>query len=241
MALATAGEKLRAQCVRYAIVDALSDRHLRDIGLAFFQLPLLTGGSGLARGLPDAYRRRGLLSERTSDHGLAATRGASAVLAGSCSAATLRQIAYHNRHYPCLALDPVRLADGPEERQNAVRWALERLDSRPLIYTSADPQVVARVQLELGKDRAAQVAEAALAEIACALVEAGVDKLVVAGGETSGAVAQALQVTALRIGAPIAPGVPWTSAIGKEPLALAFKSGNFGGDDFFTQALERAP
>ena len=94
-----------------------------------------------------------------------------------------------------------------------------------------------KTQQELGADRAGQLVEQAFARIAQGLVQAGVRKLVVAGGETAGAVVSALGVRRLRIGPQIDPGVPWTESLDDPPLALALKSGNFGSPDFFAKAL----
>ncbi len=240
-AIVAATQALREKGIRFAIVDACNDGHLRAIGEACASLPLLTGGSGLARGLPGAYRRAGLLRRPGAAGLLPATSGAAAVLAGSCSAATLRQVAHYRMSHPSLALDPATLAADPQAVDAATNWALQRLSERPLVYTSASPAEVAQAQASLGAEQAASVVEVALSRIAQALVRAGVDKLVVAGGETSGAVVNALNIRALRIGPPIDPGVPWTSTIADRPFALALKSGNFGGDDFFTKALECAP
>jgi len=233
---------LAAAGVRHAIVDACSDAHLRAIGAAASGLPLITGGSGVARGLPDAYRRLGWLAAHTQASALPAITGHAAILAGSCSAATLRQIAHFSAHHPALRLTPQALAADPETIDRAIAWARERLAAGPvLIYASASPDEVAKAQADLGKAQAADHVEAAMARLATSLVAAGVRKLVVAGGETSGAVMGALGAVALRIGPQIDPGVPWTSTIGAPALALALKSGNFGGDDFFTKALKEAP
>jgi len=107
-----------------------------------------------------------------------------------------------------------------------------------LIYSTADPAGVAKVQAKLGRERAARDIEETFAHLAVELVKRGVRRLVVAGGETSGAVVSALGVDALAIGPQIDPGVPWTTTLSAPTLALALKSGNFGGDDFFERALQ---
>jgi 3-dehydrotetronate 4-kinase len=141
---------------------------------------------------------------------------------------------------PALRIDPLRLAAGLPVVQEALAWASTRLQSGPvLIYATSMPQEVKAVQLELGVDRAGALIEQALAQVAEGLVAAGVRKLVVAGGETSGAVVGALGIRALRIGPQIDPGVPWTESLDDEPIALALKSGNFGGVDFFSKALKQ--
>jgi 3-dehydrotetronate 4-kinase len=229
---------LRAEGVRIAIADAIDNDDLRVLAEACADLPLLTAGSGVALGLPPLYARQGWLA--LDDHAaeLDAVGGAAAVLSGSCSVATNAQVArWQAAGRPLHTLDPRALARGEPAVATAVQWARDRLAHGPvLIAATAAPEQLRAVQAELGAARAGELVEHALAQIACALVEAGVHRLVVAGGETSGAVVQALGVTTLRIGPAICPGVPWTQAQGR-PLKLALKSGNFGGPDFFAEAL----
>ena len=233
--------QLRREGVRQAIADATSDRHLADLGTAAEGLALITGGSGIAMGLPGNFRRAGLLAESAQADQLPEVGGHGAVLAGSCSAATLEQIERFGAAHPVLTLDPLALADDGAEVKRAIAWAGERLGEAPLlIHSSALPEQVAKVQEALGLGAGAAV-EAAMARIAAALVERGVRRLVVAGGETSGAVVAALGVQGLRIGPPIDPGVPWTVSLGEPHLALALKSGNFGAPDFFLKAFGCAP
>jgi uncharacterized protein YgbK (DUF1537 family) len=234
--------ELRRAGVRQAIADATSDRHLVDLGTAAAGLALITGGSGIAMGLPANFRRAGLLAGPGQADRLPTVDGHAAVLAGSCSAATLEQIERFAATGPMLALDPLALVESGEEVQRAIAWAEERLGEAPLlIRSSAPPEEVARVQEAAGRERIGAVIEAAMARIAVALVERGVRRLVVAGGETSGAVVAALGVRALRIGPPIDPGVPWTVSLDEPHLALALKSGNFGAPDFFRKAFDCAP
>lgn len=234
--------RLRADGVRYAIVDAVEDRHLLDIGMACADMRLVTGGSGIALGLPENFRRRGALRTAGGADVLPAVGGSAAVIAGSCSAATLTQIVHMKQARPAFAIDPMALAAGEDVVGRALAWARERLPGGPvLIYASAPPEEVARTQERLGRERAGEMIERALAEIAAALVSAGVRRLVIAGGETSGAVVQRLGVKALRIGPQIDPGVPWTATVEEPVLALALKSGNFGAPDFFTRAFEMLP
>ncbi|MNH25654.1 hypothetical protein D3C79_856680 [compost metagenome] len=165
------------------------------------------------------------------------------MLSGSCSVATNGQVAHwRDSGKPGFAIDPLRLAEGHDLVTEALDWAQPLLARGPvLIYASAHPDAVKAVQARLGVEAAGAIVERALAQIALGLLELGVRTFVVAGGETSGAVVKALGVEALRIGPSIAPGVPWTLGQGQAPVALALKSGNFGGPDFFTQALELAP
>jgi len=230
--------RLRADGMSYAIVDAVEDRHLLDIGAACAEMRLITGGSGIALGLPENFRRRGMLRTTGGADTLPAVGGYAAVIAGSCSAATLAQIGNMKQGHPTFAIDPLALASGEDVVARAVAWSRERLTGGPvLIYASAPPEEVARTQRTLGRERVGEIIEQALAEIAAGLVAAGVRRLIVAGGETSGAVVQRLGARALRIGPQIDPGVPWTATIGEPTLALALKSGNFGAPDFFTRAF----
>ena len=241
-AIAADFARLRADDIRYAIVDAVEDRHLLDIGAACSDMLLITGGSGIALGLPENFRRRELLRATGGADALPAVGGYGAVIAGSCSAATLAQIEHMKRARPAVAIDPLALAAGEDVPARAIAQVKEHLAGGPvLIYASAPPEQVARTQERLGRERAGAMIERALAEIAARLVAAGVRRLIVAGGETAGAVVQRLGVKALRIGPQIDPGVPWTATVGEPVLALALKSGNFGAADFFTRAFGMLP
>jgi uncharacterized protein YgbK (DUF1537 family) len=233
-AVRTAFDELRKGGFRHAIVDAIDDEHLRTIGTACAGLALVTGGSGVAMGLP-ANLKRDVASAKTGT--LPRIDGPAAVIAGSCSEATLGQIAAMKERHPALAIDP--LAFGRDPVGEAIAWAKPKLGQGPvLIYASAAPDQVAQIHAKLGREESGALIERTLAGIAQGLVDSGVRRLVVAGGETSGAVVAKLGVTALRIGPEIAPGVPWTASTGKTPLLLALKSGNFGARDFFTKAFE---
>jgi 3-dehydrotetronate 4-kinase len=201
-------------------------------------LPLITAGSGVALGLPAVYEARGWIRPDAQAAALPAVSGAAAVLSGSCSAATNAQVQHWiEAGRPALRIDARELARGRPVAAEALAWARERLADAPvLVYATARPEEVQAIQSELGAERAGALVEQCLATIAQGLVETGVRRLVVAGGETSGAVVQALGVQQLRIGAPIDPGVPWTQAEDR-PLLLALKSGNFGSTDFFSKAL----
>lgn len=232
--------ELRADGVRQAIADAVTERDLVALGEAAADLALITGGSGIAMGLPENFRRRSLLAATEEADQLPAIAGASAVLAGSCSAATLGQIERFGAMRPVFTLDPFGLARGDDQIGRALAFAEEHLSNGPvLIAASAPPEQVAAVQKELGRERAGALIEDAMAAIAKGLIGLGVRRLVVAGGETSGAVVNALRIEALKIGPPIDPGVPWTASLSEPPLLLALKSGNFGAPDFFTKAFER--
>lgn len=232
--------RLRGDGITHAVVDAVADADLMTIGAACADLKLVTGGSGVSMGLPENFRRAGLLPATDSAATLPAAHGHAAILAGSCSTATLGQIADFERHGATLRLDTTALCEGKDVVGPALAWARARLGTAPvLLSVSGTPDAVKAVQARFGVEASSQRIEAAMAELARALVAAGVGRLVVAGGETSGAVVNALGARALRIGPEIDPGVPWTAATleGGRVVALALKSGNFGAVDFFTKAF----
>ena len=231
-------DKLAADGVRHVIVDAVADTDLGIIGEAVGDDVLVTGGSGVALGLPAAYRRRGLLAHKSGADALPAIGGSAAVLAGSCSAATLGQIAnFKGAH---LALDTDAICRGEPVGDKALAWAKGKLGNGPILLSASDkPEAVKALQQKYGVEKSSHAIESTMAQLAKGLVAAGVGRLVVAGGETSGAVVGALDVTALRIGPEIDPGVPWTASVGSKPLLLALKSGNFGAPDFFTKAFAK--
>lgn len=232
-------QTLCAEGCRFAIVDALSDADLVAIGAACADMKLITGGSGLAIGLPDNFRRAGLLRDAAAD-ALPQVHGHAAVLAGSCSAATLRQVAVMRQRCEWFELDPFEIGAGGDLARKALEWAAPRVSAKPvLIYSTAEPGTVERVQAALGRGQAGHLIERTFGQIAQGLVQMGVRRLVVAGGETSGAVVAALGIEALRVGPEIDPGVPWTASVGDDPVALALKSGNFGADDFFLKAFQK--
>ena len=231
---------LGAEGCGFAVTDALADEDLTALGAACRDLPLVTAGSGLAIGLA----RNFVAEPSVAAAALPPGTGFAAVLAGSCSTATLRQIEAMRARHPAFAIDPLTLAEGADLVGAALDWAARHLAEGPvLIHASAPPDAVRAVQQKLGVEQAGALVEAALAAIAQGLVARGVGRLIVAGGETSGAVVKALGIKALRIGPEIDPGVPWTQALGDDapPLALALKSGNFGAPDFFLKAWSRLP
>ncbi len=230
--------ELRADGVGMAVADALSDADLYTLGTACAGLALLTGGSGLALGLPDNFRRAGKLRDFDVSE-LPQVAGGEVVLAGSASVATNGQVAaWLEAGRPAYRIDPLALAAGKPIVAEALAFARDAVQT-VLIYATSAPDEVKAVQQQLGVERAGAMVEEALGEIASGLREAGVRRFVVAGGETSGAVVQALGVQLLQIGAQIDPGVPATISSTAEPLALALKSGNFGGRDFFAKALKQ--
>ena len=236
-------DALRQEGCGIAIVDALSNDDLMTIGAACADMPLLTGGSGVALGLPRNFAAQGLLGDAGQASRMPAIDGAALVVAGSCSGATQGQVAHWRESgRPALRIDPLALAAGDPVVAQALVWAREHLSAGPvLVYATSAPQDVAAVQAKLGVQRAGALVEQALAGITRELVDAGVRKLVVAGGETAGAVVGALGLDRLRVGPQIDPGVPWMvgqdGRFAQAPLAVALKSGNFGTVDFFSKAL----
>jgi uncharacterized protein YgbK (DUF1537 family) len=239
-AIQTRIAQLRADGVGLAVVDAISNEDLLRLGPALKGLPLLTAGSGVAIGLAANF---GIAPSNTAG-ALPAAKGWQAVVSGSCSLATNRQVAaFVAAGLPALAIKPLSLA--PDEHgavTQALNWARPLLEQGPvLIYSSADPTAVKAVQTQLGVQAAGELVERALAAIARGLVELGVRQLVVAGGETSGACVQALNISQMKIGPQIDPGVPWchaqSDAAPNGGLHLTLKSGNFGTDDFFVKAF----
>jgi uncharacterized protein YgbK (DUF1537 family) len=237
--LRTRAGELRSAGHRHAILDATRDEHLVAAGEAFLDAALTTGGAGLGMGLARALASRGRAAPKDAPSTLPRLAGPAVVLSGSCSSATLAQVAAVRERYPSFQLEPLALARGAEHLDAALAWARAHLGATPLLISaSAPPESVAKARAALGQQRAAELVEDAFRRIARELAAAGARTFVVAGGETSGAVVEALGVRALAIGPEIAPGVPWTGAVGGKPFLLALKSGNFGGADFFTRAFE---
>ena len=236
-------EELKAEGVGIAVVDAVSNDDLLRLGPALLGLPLVTAGSGVATGLPQNF---GIVPSSAAS-ALPPRMGWQAVVSGSCSLATNRQVAHFIQSgQPALALDPLQLAQqeaaGVDAAVQALAWAKPLLAAGPvLVYSTAAADAVKAVQGRLGVEEAGAMVERTLGRIARGLVGLGVRQLIVAGGETSGACVQALGITQMKIGPQIDPGVPWCHAAADAAagagLHLALKSGNFGTDDFFTKAF----
>ncbi len=240
-ATASAFTSLRNAGMSYGVVDALTDHDLAIIGAAASAHRLVTGGSGVALGLPENFRRQGRIGPPT-ESGVPRVSGRQVVLAGSCSQATRGQIAFAKRIWPHRKLDVHRIATGDPVVAETLSWANEHTNHSPvLVYTSAEPDEVAAIQKQHGRERTGELIENTFGRLAQELVASGARRLIVAGGETSGAVVSALNVQSLRIGAEIDPGVPWTETLGEPRIALALKSGNFGGEDFFAKAMSMLP
>jgi 3-dehydrotetronate 4-kinase len=239
-AIAEALTTARQNGFHHMVVDALADEDLFALGEACAELKLVTGGSGAALGLPANFVKAGLLEKRNTVSPLPKIGGPAVVLSGSCSAATNAQVAVFKERHKARALDVESLMTNSDDEVTVVTaWAKAQGEKDPvLIYSTNTPEHVAALQARYGRENAGAVIEQAIGTIARRLFEQGVCRFVVAGGETSGAVTSALGVQALTIGPQIAPGVPVTHALGPKQLGLVLKSGNFGGPDFFAQALE---
>lgn len=235
-------QQLRAAGVRFAIVDAIVKDDLMHLGRALADARFVVAGAGVASGLPQNHG----LHPSAAACSLPAASGARAVVSGSCSVATNQQVAHFIQHgLPAFAIDPLRIAAGHDVAGEALAWADPLLGDQPvLVYSSAAPAAVCSVQGQLGVADAGALVERTLAAVALGLVERGVRQLILAGGATSGACAQALGVRQLRIGPQIEAGVPWCHA--RAPacdteLHVALKPGNFGSTDFFTKAFQQLP
>jgi uncharacterized protein YgbK (DUF1537 family) len=219
------------------VVDAIDDVDLLAIGAALKDSRFLTGGSGIAMGLAHNFiskgKARGALPTGVN------INGPEAILAGSCSNATRDQIEFHLQSHPALAIGVDQVMSGAMTENDVVEFAMRNVGRAPLIYSSATPSEVESAQARYGKETVAGRLDRLFAIAARQLVARGVQRLVVAGGETSGAVVSALDIDSVVVGEEIAPGVPVLSAAAPVPIALALKSGNFGSRDFFSKALQR--
>ncbi len=231
---------LRDDGTAHVVVDAVANEDLYTIAESCQDMDFLTGGSALAMPLPEIWLREGLLARSDIPAVARYENGPAIVLSGSCSAMTNRQVAtYLSGGAPAFRLDPLALAEeGPSP---ALHWlARQGLHATPIIYATAEPASIRAAQEKLGAERAGSLVEEALATCAVAARDAGARRFIVAGGETSGAVAKALGIDRLDIGAEIAPGVPWCFArTGGHDVAITLKSGNFGRETFFDDAVEK--
>jgi uncharacterized protein YgbK (DUF1537 family) len=238
-ALAARLAELGAQGVAHVVVDAVSNDDLTVIARACQDMALMTGGSAVARPLPLIWADKGLVVRRGGD-AMPRVDGPSILLSGSCSAMTNRQVAAAlAAGRPAFRLDPLDLADNGADA--ALAWlASQDMIATPLVYATAEPASVREAQARLGKDRAGRLVEGTLAACAVLARDTGARRFVVAGGETSGAVAKALGIDRLDVGPEISAGVPWCFAqSGGHKVAITLKSGNFGAETFFADALER--
>ncbi len=241
-AIRKAFDQLQKEDVAIAVTDVLNDEHLYFLGEAVKDFKLITGGSGIALGLPSQFKSRNNHQEETRAHSLPKVLGKELVLSGSCSEMTLAQVDEFSKKYSTLKLNPIELAENNSALANAVDWVIQAKGEEPiLVYASAPPDAVKQAQKKLGRDLASSTVENALAKIALAAVQDGFRRIVVAGGETAGAVMSNLGIKGIMIGEQIDPGVPTTVSIGDPSIGLVLKSGNFGSADFFEKAFKVMP
>ena len=231
---------LKENDVPHVIVDAVADTDLDTIASACQDMDFITGGSALAMPLAEFYKASGKISANDNSFMSKKLNTGSIILSGSCSEMTIIQVKnFIQRGAAAFQLDPIDLAE------NGIKKVLDWLSSQDftkniIIYATSDPDTVKKVQAELGVDMAGKIVEQGLSECAIAARELGIKNFIIAGGETSGAITKALNVRQLDIGIEIAPGVPWTfSGKRNNQIALSLKSGNFGSEEFFTEALSK--
>ena len=212
---------------RHIVVDAIRDEDLMAIGRAAKGLPLITGGSGVALGLPANFGYAPAAVPWTGQP------GACVALSGSCSIATRQQVAHHAARHPTFEIEAAAVIEGRLAPDDVAQWLLTA-DGLPLAYSSADPKAVAAAQEQFGRETSANALEAFFAEVARAVQKGGATRIISAGGETSGAIVEGLDLATLEIGPEIDPGVPALRA--NPDLVVALKSGNFGAEDFFEKA-----
>ncbi|MBS7541802.1 3-oxo-tetronate kinase [Ancylobacter oerskovii] len=220
---------------RLVVIDAVADEDLLTIGKAVADHPLVTGGSGIAQGLPANFRAKGRLSAALPE--TPAVDGPAIVLCGSCSTASQQQVALYGAHHPSFAIDPAALMRGEITIEAVACWIRERGDETPIIYSTAVAETVSDAQARFGRETIASRIEDFFARLARLLVDTGLRRVVVGGGETSGAVVEALQLGSLQVGREIDPGIPVLVGWRDGPVALALKSGNFGAPDVFEKSL----
>ncbi|MEX6507616.1 3-oxo-tetronate kinase [Jiella sp. M17.18] len=220
---------------RLIVVDAVTDADLLAIGEAAADHRLVTGGSGIALGLPENFRRRGLLRDAGSDY--TPVKGPAIALCGSCSRASNEQVAAYLKSHPGFVVSAEAVLSGETTVRSALDFLGAHAEAEPIFYSTAEPAAVKAVQERFGRERVASAIEGFFSELCAGAVAAGVRRIAVGGGETSGAVVTALKLAALQVGPEIAPGVPALAADDPVPLRLALKSGNFGDAQFFEKAL----
>jgi 3-dehydrotetronate 4-kinase len=220
---------------RLVIVDALFDDDLRQIGRAVAGHKLVTGGSGIAIGLPENFRVQGLLEG--SGAKFVGHSGPAIVLSGSCSTASMAQVAAFAAKHPSMPVDPDALMAGEMTPAKAMDFIHANKGRVPILYSTSESAKVAMTQERYGREAIAHKIEQFFGDVAIKAVAAGITRVLVGGGETSGAVVSALGIDHVLIGPEIDPGVPALASDVGAPLRLALKSGNFGGMDFYEKAL----
>lgn len=227
-----------AQKYRYIVLDTLSTEHLERIGRNLEEFTLITGGSGLATNLTSEFSKYGG-APHSSNKAERQSNGATLILSGSCSAMTQLQVADYKTKHPALYIDPFKLLNQTQTYEQILDWALQNKSAAPLIYTTSSKEVVSKVQSEIGFEKSQALLEGTLAKLGEACIKAGFKNIIVAGGETSGAIVKNLNINAFEIGQSVSPGVPILHSVTPPIINLALKSGNFGEQTFFQTALEK--
>ncbi|ARD45965.1 3-oxo-tetronate kinase [Colwellia sp. PAMC 21821] len=227
-----------AQKYRYIVLDTLSTEHLEIIGRNIEAFTLITGGSGLATNLTSEFSKYGYVTD-LSKKSTRMSEGPTLILSGSCSAMTQLQVSEYKREHPSLYIDPFKLLNKTQTYEQILDWALQNQSAAPLIYTTSSKEVVSKVQREIGFEKSQALLEGTLAKLGEDCIKAGFKNIIVAGGETSGAIVNNLDITAFEIGQSVSPGVPILHSITPPIINLALKSGNFGDQTFFQTALEK--
>jgi uncharacterized protein YgbK (DUF1537 family) len=222
---------------RLIVTDAITDDDLRALGKAAAHHKLITGGSGIAIGLPQNFRDRHLLSEEAFPYPVVS--GPGVALCGSCSATSQKQVSVYLEKSPGLPIHPEELMNGRMDVARALDWIGSRKANEPIVYSTADPKAVSDAQSAFGRETVALAIERFFGDLARTLADGGTRRIVIGGGETSGAVVEALQLQSLQIGEEIDPGIPSLVSDRNGPIGIALKSGNFGSSDFFAKALQK--
>jgi len=226
---------LKKQGMKYCLIDTIENIDFDQICEGTKHLKMLTGGSGIALGLPKIFKKQGLIKKNNKI--LPKINSYSIIISGSCSNTTLSQIKNYKNKHPSLSLEPNKIINDPEYLQKVINWVIKNKKNKPLLYSSSKPDIVKKNQKEYGKDLIASKIESFFQDVVSKLYEEDFKKIVSAGGETSGAVVKGLGIEELQIGQEISAGVPimWEP---NKSIKIALKSGNFGQEDFFSRALK---
>ncbi|HCE1504850.1 TPA: four-carbon acid sugar kinase family protein [Vibrio parahaemolyticus] len=234
-AILTAYAVAQQEGYKYAVVDAFNEQQLSLIAQSLVDMPLITGGSGLA------YHIAALASQHKKQDSMmkVPNKVPSVVLSGSCSQMTNLQVGAYQDKAPAYAIEAERCLTDDRYAQQVSEWVMgqQGLEYAPMVYATANVEKMKQIQQQYGAEKASAAVEDFFAQLTEILSERGIRNFIVAGGETSGVVTQHLSLDALNIGKEIAPGVPWVFSLDGH-FALALKSGNFGSEQFFSQAQE---
>ena len=230
-------DEARSNGYSYVIVDALKQKHLDTIASATKNLVLVTGGSGLAESMAKSAKKSSLDKERAIAKGKPKL-SKSIILSGSCSQTTNLQVYAYKEIAPSISFKIDAFSqDNNRYVADIAAWVVSNMSHHyaPLVYATKSPEMVEALRVQYPQIDIGKEVEHFFAELSVALYNAGIRNYIIAGGETSGAVAQRLGIEAFLIGPQIDPGVPWVRAVNKD-IHLALKSGNFGSVDFFRKA-----